>query len=81
TLESLSGVSAVGAQLTVLCGYGRLECFPIADTLLQRWITRNVYNSDKVDLPAVKAWAEQWEDLRGLVALYIYAELVKNGEL
>ncbi len=81
TLESLSGVSAVGAQLTVLCGYGRLECFPIADTLLQRWITRNVYNSDKVDLPAVEAWAEQWEDLRGLVALYIYAELVKNGEL
>jgi DNA-3-methyladenine glycosylase II len=81
TLESLSGVSAVGAQLTVLCGYGRLECFPIADTVLQRWIAQNVYESDKVDLPAIEAWAEQWDDLRGLVALYIYAELLKNGEL
>ena len=71
----------MGAQLTVLYGYGRLECFPVADTLLQRWIARNVYNSDKVDLSVIEAWAEQWENLRGLVALYIYAELVKNGEL
>mgnify|MGYP001172962609 FL=1 len=81
TLESISGVNALGAQLTVLYGYGRLECFPVADTLLQRWIARNVYNSDKVDLSVIEAWAEQWENLRGLVALYIYAELVKNGEL
>ncbi|MDP6686440.1 MAG: hypothetical protein QF680_00505 [Acidobacteriota bacterium] len=81
TLKSISGVSTLGAQLTVLCGYGRLECFPIADTLLQRWIARNVYDSDNVDLSAIEVWAEQWENLRGLVALYIYAELAKNGEL
>jgi hypothetical protein len=49
--------------------------------VLQRWISRNVFESEKVDLPAVQAWAEQWGDLRGLVALYIYAELIKNGEL
>ncbi len=81
TFEPLSGVGALGAQLTVLCGYGRLECFPIADTVLQRWIARNVHKSDKVDLPAIEAWAEQWGDLRGLVALYIYAELIANDEL
>ena len=81
TFESIDGVDAVGAQLTILLGYGRLECFPIADPVLRRWIARNVHESDEVDLPAIEAWAEQWGDLRGLVALYIYAELAKNGEL
>lgn len=81
TFESIDGVDAVGAQLTILWGYGRLESFPVDDTVLQRWISRNVFESEKVDLPAVQAWAEQWGDLRGLVALYIYAELIKNGEL
>jgi len=81
TFESIDGVGVVGAQLTILCGYGRLECFPVADPVLQRWIARNVHESDKVDLPSTAAWAEQWGDLRGLVALYIYAELLKNGGL
>ena len=81
TFEPLSGVGALGAQLTILCGYGRLECFPTADTSLQRWVARNVHETDKIDLPAIEAWAAQWGGLRGLVALYIYAELIKNGEL
>ena len=48
---------------------------------LRQWIARNVHGSDTVDLPAIEAWTGQWGDLRGLVALYIYAELAKNGEL
>jgi len=80
-LATIDGVGEVGAQMTVLCGYGRLECFPLADPLLCDWVARNVHESDKTDVDAVAEWAEQWGDVRGLVALYIYAELLKNGEL
>jgi len=78
---SLEGVGELGAQLTVLFGYGRLDCFPTADPALCDWVARNVHDSDETDVDAVAEWAEQWGDWRGLVALYIYAELLKNGEL
>jgi 3-methyladenine DNA glycosylase/8-oxoguanine DNA glycosylase len=81
TFAAIEGVGEAGAQFTVLYGYGRLECFPLADAALQRWVSRNVHESDKVDRGAVAAWTEQWGDLRGLVALYIYAELLKHDEL
>ena len=81
TLESLAGVGKLGAQLTVLCGYGRLECFPLADTALQAWVAHHVHETTKPDPGAVAEWAEQWGEVRGLVAFYIYAELLKNGEL
>lgn len=81
TLEPLAGVGELGAQLTVLLGYGRLECFPLADTRLQAWVAHHVHETAKPDPRAVAEWAEQWGDVRGLVALYIYAELLKNGEL
>lgn len=79
--ESIDGVGEVGAQLTVLCGYGRLDCFPLADPALCGWVSRNVHGSDKVNAGKVATWAEQWGDRRGLVALYIYSELLKAGEL
>jgi DNA-3-methyladenine glycosylase II len=81
TLASIEGVGKLGAQYTALCGYGRLECFPVGDPALRRWVARNVHKTDKVDVAAVSSWAERWGDLRGLVALYIYAELIKRGEL
>jgi DNA-3-methyladenine glycosylase II len=81
TFGAIAGVGEVGAQLTLLCGYGRLECFPVGDPVLRDWVSSNVRGGDKVDAAAVAAWAEQWGDLKGLVALYIYAELVKNGDL
>jgi len=81
TFATLEGVGELGSQLTTLCGYGRLECFPLADPVLQGWIARQVHETDQVDAAAVAAWAQQWGDLRGLVALYIYAELLKNDEL
>ena len=80
TLEALSDVGPLGAQLTALYGYGRLDCFPIADSALQGWIAHHVHTSDKeVDLDAVSEWVEQWGDVRGLVAFYIHAELLKEG--
>jgi len=81
TLEPFPGVGELGAQLAVLFGYGRLECFPVADVRLQAWVGHHVHETAKPDPQAVAAWAEQWGDVRGLVALYIYAELLKNGEL
>jgi DNA-3-methyladenine glycosylase II len=81
TLAGIAGVGGLGAQLTVLCGYGRLECFPVDDPVLRGWISSTVLAGGKADAAAATAWAEQWGDLKGLVALYIYAELLKNGEL
>jgi DNA-3-methyladenine glycosylase II len=81
TLRGLEGIDELGAQLTVLCGYGRLEVFPLADVRLQTWVAHHVHEATKPDPAAVAQWAEQWGDIRGLVAFYIYAELLKNGEL
>ncbi len=81
TFSEIPGVGNLGAQLAALYGYGRLECFPVDDPLLQRWVSLNAHETDKVDVAAVSSWAERWGDLRGLVALYIYAELLKSGGL
>ncbi|MFQ5949009.1 MAG: hypothetical protein ACE5KX_09140, partial [Acidimicrobiia bacterium] len=75
------GIGPLGAQLTALTGYGRLACFPTADPALRRWIGRNVHATDEVDGAAAEEWSSQWGDLRGLVALYIYADLLKRGEI
>lgn len=79
--QDIKGVGALGAQLTVLCGYGRLDCFPIADPTLCGWVSCHVHGTAEVDVDRVAAWADQWGDRRGLVALYIYSELLKNGGL
>ncbi len=81
TLTGIEGVGERGAQYTALYGYGRLECFPLQDPALCRWVALNALGTDQVDLTAVSAWAERWGALRGLVALYIYAELLKRGEI
>ncbi len=81
TFAAIAGVGGLGGQLTVLCGYGRLECFPVDDPALRGWISSNVLGGVSVDAAAATAWAKQWGDLKGLVALYIYADLLKNGEL
>lgn len=81
SLRQCRGIGDVGAQLTALIGYGRLECFPAADPVLQQWIGRHVHETDDVDESTAAAWAEQWGDLRGVVACYIYAELLKSGEI
>ena len=44
-------------------------------------ICRSGIGYDKVDLDAVTAWVDQWGDQRGLVAFYIYAELLNEGEI
>jgi DNA-3-methyladenine glycosylase II len=81
TFASLDGVDRLGAQLTVLYGYGRLDCFPTADPLLCKWIARHVHESDEVDEAAVARWTGQCGDVGGLVATYLYAELLKGNEL
>lgn len=80
-LRRCRGIGDLGAQLTALVGYGRLECFPCADPALRQWIARHVHDTDDVDEATAEAWAEPWGDLRGVVACYIYAELLKSGEI
>jgi len=80
-LRRCRGIGDLGAQLTALVGYGRLDCFPSADPALQQWIARNVHGTDDVDEQEAEAWAEQWGDVRGVVACYIYAELMKAGAI
>ena len=78
-LQSCKGIGPLGAQLTALAGYGRLDCFPSADSVLRRWIGRNVFETDEIDEQTAKGWAEPWGDLRGYAAIYIYADLLKDG--
>ncbi|MFQ5744996.1 MAG: hypothetical protein ACE5HV_15625 [Acidobacteriota bacterium] len=80
-LRECAGVGSLGAQLTALTGYGRLDCFPTADPVLRRWIGRNVHNTDEVAEETAAEWAGQWGKLGGLVAIYIYAELRKQAEI
>lgn len=80
-LQGRRGIGPLGAQLVALLGYGHLEVFPAADPALRRWIGRAVLDSDDVDESQVAEWAEQWGEHRGLVAVYIYAELLKHGEI
>lgn len=80
-LASIRGIGPLGAELTALIGYGRLDCFPAADPLLRAWVGRNYLGDEDADEKAVARWAEQWDDLRGLVALYIYVDLREEGTL
>ena len=77
-LESLRGIGPVGAQLSALLGYGRLDCFPSTDLILQQWIGRNYKDQERVTAAEAAAWADPWGSMRGLVALHIYAELLKK---
>ncbi len=80
-LAGYDGVGLLGAQLTALIGYGRLEVFPSADPLLQAWIGANYGNDSLAERFEVEQWAERWGAQRGLVAFYIYAELMRTGYL
>ncbi len=80
-LAVYDGIGLLGAQLTAILGYGRLDCFPSADPLLLEWIGRNYGRSGPVERFEAEQWAEQWGSYRGLVAFHIYAELRDQGRL
>lgn len=80
-LQCCKGIGPLGAQITALTGYGRLDCFPSADSVLRRWIGRHVFETDEIDEQTAAEWAERWGDFRGLVAIYIYADLQREGDI
>jgi len=80
-LAAFDGIGLVGAQLTALIGYGRLNCFPSADPLVREWIGKNYGRAGAVEPFEAEQWAAQWGDVRGLVAFHIYAELMSSGRL
>lgn len=80
-LVAQDGVGLLGAQLTALIGYGRLESFPSADPLICEWIGRNYDRPGPVEPFEANQWAEQWGAYRGLVAFHIYAELIRDGRI
>ncbi len=75
------GVGLLGAQLTALIGYGRLDCFPSADPLLLEWLGRNYGSGPPLESFEADQWAEGWGNYRGLVAFHIYSELMAKGRL
>jgi 3-methyladenine DNA glycosylase/8-oxoguanine DNA glycosylase len=77
-LQNCKGIGPLGAQITALTGYGRLDCFPSADSALRRWVGRHVFDTDEVDEETAAQWSETWGDLRGVVAIYIYADLLRD---
>ena len=80
-LAAQDGVGLLGAQLTSLLGYGRLECFPSSDPLICEWIGRTYDRPGAVEPFEAHQWAEQWGQHRGLVALHIYAELLRDNRI
>ncbi len=80
-LAAQDGVGLLGAQLTTLVGYGRLECFPSADPTICDWIGRNYGGPGAVEPFEAHQWAEQWGQYRGLVAFHIYAELLRDKRI
>lgn len=80
-LARIDGVGLVGAQLTALLGYGRLDGFPSADPLLLEWIGRNYRDGGPIERFEAEEWAAPWGKYRGLVALHIYAELMRKKRL
>lgn len=80
-LVTYDGVGLLGAQLTAMLGYGRLDCFPSADPLIREWIGRNYFAGGSVEPFQADDWAEPWGRQRGLVAYHIYAELMDQGRL
>ena len=77
----VDGVSLVGAQLTALVGYGRLDSFPSADPMVREWIGRNYDRPSAVEPFEAHQWAEQWGQHRGFVALHIYAEMLRDDRI
>ena len=80
-LAAQDGVGLVGAQLTALVGYGRIECFPSADPMIRNWIARNHGRASAVEPFEAHQWAEQWGKYRGLVAFHIYAEMLRDSRI
>jgi DNA-3-methyladenine glycosylase II len=80
-LATRDGVGLLGAQLTALVGYGRLESFPSADPVICDWIGRNYDRDRPVEPFEATQWAEPWGAYRGLVALHIYAELIRDERI
>jgi 3-methyladenine DNA glycosylase/8-oxoguanine DNA glycosylase len=77
-LAAQDGVGLVGAQLTALVGYGRVECFPSADPMIRDWIGRNYGRPSAVEPFEAHEWADQWGTYKGLVAFHIYAEMIRD---
>lgn len=80
-LVAQDGVGLVGAQLTAMLGYGRLDVFPSADPLIGEWIARNYGKDAPLEPFEAHAWGEQWGKHRGLAAFHIYAELLRDGRI
>ena len=80
-LAMYDGIGLLGAQLTAIIGYGRLDCFPSADPLLLEWLGRSYGSGTPMESFEAEQWAEGWSNYRGLVAFHIYAELMAKGRL
>jgi len=75
------GIGLLGAQLTAMIGYGRLNCFPSADPLVLEWLGHNYGSGTPLESFEAEQWAGGWGNYRGLVAFHIYAELMAKGRL
>lgn len=80
-LARCDGVGLLGAQLTALVGYGRLDSFPSEDPLIREWLGITYRDGTPVERFEAEQWAAQWTGCRGLVALHIYADLMRTGRL
>lgn len=80
-LAAIDGVGLLGAQLTAMIGYGRLDCFPSGDPLVLEWLGHNYGDGTPVERFQAEQWSEPWGSHRGLVALHIYAELMRKKRL
>lgn len=80
-LAAQDGVGLLGAQLTALIGYGRLDCFPSADPMIRDWIGRNYGHASAVEPFEAHEWAEEWGKYRGFVAFHIYAEMIRDKRI
>lgn len=75
------GVGLLGAQLTALIGYGRLDAFPSEDPLIREWLGTTYGTGSPVERFEAERWAEGWGVCRGLAAMHIYADLMRKGRL
>lgn len=80
-LAQQDGIGLLGAQLTALIGYGRMDCFPTADPLLREWLGTNYGDGSPVEPFQAEKMAASWGPHRGLVAFMAYADLFRQGRL
>jgi len=80
-LAQQDGVGLLGAQLTALLGYGRLDCFPSADPLLREWLGSNYGKGAPLEVFEADRLAQGWGAHRGLVAFMAYADLARQQRL